>query len=218
MTSTNRSRSPRDSQATLAAKPEKSPTPRRSLAGKLTLSTLALLALATTGCYGAGASNMSLGFLGYPLPVSPYYQHKQEREFWEKERYERVPILGPTTSGGPAVALDPPSDDEIMHALENARPVGGGVPLLWEKQRNDVRIIKEKIADYVDPPRFYPLIGPAQLHHAHYKCTIYFDEKTIVGYPVPHTLHDQEAVEVIYIDHNHFHMVGDVEPYTTPNL
>ena len=24
--------------------------------------------------------------------------------------------------------------------------------------------------------------------------------------------------EVVYIDHNHFHMVGDVEPYTTPNL
>ncbi len=94
----------------------------------------------------------------------------------------------------------------------------GGVPLLWEKQRNDVRIIKEKIADYVDPPRFYPLIGPAQLHHAHYKCTIYFEEKTIIGYPVPHTLHDRESIEMVYIDHNHFHMVGDVEPYTTPNL
>jgi hypothetical protein len=31
-------------------------------------------------------------------------------------------------------------------------------------------------------------------------------------------LHDEEAIEVVYIDHNHFHMVGDVEPYTTPNL
>ena len=185
--------------------------------GKLLLCTFAFLAVSTTGCFGV-SNGFNLGFLGYPIPVSPYYQHKQEEKFWKKERYERVPILGPTTSGGPAVALDPPSDDEVIHALEGARPVQGGIPLLWEKQRNDVRIIKEKISDYIDPPRFYPLIGPAQLHHAHYKCTIYFDEKTTIGYPVPHTLHDRETIEVIYIDHNHFHMVGDVEPYTTPNL
>lgn len=183
----------------------------------ITLSTLALLAVASSGCYGVNYG-YNLGFLGFPMPVSPYYQHKQEEKFWKQERYNRVPILGPTTSGGPTVALDPPSDDEIMHALETARPVQGGIPLLWEKQRNNVRIIKEKIADYMDPPRFYPLIGPAQLHHAHYKCTIYFDEETIIGYPVPHTLEDREAIEVVYIDHNHFHMVGDVDPYTTPNL
>ena len=178
---------------------------------------MALSAVLSTGCFGV-SNAYSLGFLGYPTPVSPYFQRKQEVEFWKQERYNRVPILGPTTAGGPVKALDPPSDDEIMIALEEARPVNGGIPLLYEKQRNNVRIIKEKIADYIDPPRFYPLIGPAQLHHAHYKCTIYFDERTTIGYPVPHSLHDREAIEVVYIDHNHFHMVGDVEPYTTPNL
>ncbi|CAD72198.1 hypothetical protein [Rhodopirellula baltica] len=183
-----------------------------------TLCLLTTVVISSTGCYGLGGSNYNLGILGFPIPVSPYYQHKQEEKFHNKERYDRVPILGPTTSGGPPIALDPPSDDEVMQALEQARPVQGGIPLIWEKQRNDVRIIKEKIADYIDPPRFYPLIGPAQLHHAHYKCTIYFDESTIIGYPVPHTLRDREAIEVVYIDHNHFHMVGDVEPYTTPNL
>jgi len=182
------------------------------------LCSMAFLTLVCTGCYGFGGNNISLGFLEYPIPVSPYYQFLQEQKFHNKERYDRVPILGPTTSGGDPVALDPPSDDEVMVALEQARPIQGGIPLLWEKQRNDVRIIKEKIADYIDPPRFYPLIGPAQLHHAHYKCTVYFDERTTVGYPVPHTLHDREAIEVVYIDHNHFHMVGDVDPYTTPNL
>ena len=76
---------------------------------------------------------------------------------------------------------------------------------------SNIIIIKKKIADYVDPPRVVPLIGPAQLHHAHYKCTIYFTERKIVGWPVPHTLIDEDAVEVIYIDHNHFHMVGNVD-------
>ena len=182
----------------------------------MTFGLAAAAAICSTGCFGID-KGFSIGFLGYPIPVSPYFQRDLEADFEFQERYARVPILGPTTAGGPIQALDPPSDHEIMIALEKARPVNGGIPLLYEKQRNDVRIIKEKIADYIDPPRFIPLIGPAQLHHAHYKCSIYFDERTTVGYPVPHTLHDREVVEVVYIDHNHFHMVGDVDPYTVPN-
>ncbi len=81
---------------------------------------------------------------------------------------------------------------------------------MHEVQRSRVRIVKDKIADYVDPPRVVPLIGPVQLHHAHYKCTIYYTETTWVGWPIPHKLVDEDSQEVLYIDHNHFHMVGDV--------
>jgi hypothetical protein len=172
---------------------------------------VAIVISANTGCVGI-SQGVSYGVFGIPVPVSPYFQHQKETEAWAQERYERVPILGPITAGGPAVALDPPSDDEVMWALEKARPVEGGWPFLYEKYRNNVRIVKEKIADYVDPPRFVPLVGPAQLHHAHYKCTIYFTEVTHVGWPVPHTITDEDTVEVIYIDHNHFHMVGNVDP------
>ena len=172
---------------------------------------LAILACCNTGCMVGISQGPSVGFLGIPIPVSPYFQDDKEIDFWNHERYERVPILGPLVAGGPEVALDPPSDDEVMQALERARPVRGGIPLLHEVQRNNVRIVKEKIADYVDPPRFVPTIGPAQLHHAHYKCTIYFSEVTHVGWPIPHRLEDEDTVEVIYIDHNHFHMVGNVD-------
>ena len=91
-------------------------------------------------------------------------------------------------------------------AFEKARPVEGGLPLLHEVQRNNVRICKEKIADYVDPPRFVPMIGPAQLHHAHYKCTIRFREVVRIGWPVPHTLPAHELSRVVYVDHNHYHI------------
>ncbi len=77
--------------------------------------------------------------------------------------------------------------------------------------RDNVRMVVEPIADYIDPPRVYPLIGPAQPHHAHYKCTVYYSETTHVGYPVPHTTKDEDSVQVVYIDHNHLHMVGDVD-------
>ena len=135
--------------------------------------------------------------------VSPFFMDKKEDEWWVKERYSRVPVLGPLTSGGLAHAIDPPSDDEIMRSLERAHPVEGGFSMLHEVQRNNVHIVKEKIADYVDPPRVYPLIGPAQLHHAHYKCSIYYTEVTRIGWPLPHTLRNEDAREVIYVDHNH---------------
>ncbi len=161
-----------------------------------------------SGCHSTYGYNV--GLIGYPIPVSPFFQGQQEDEFHNKKRYDRVPIMGPITSG-PHRALDPPSEDEIMRALESARPVQGGLPLLHEIQRNNVRIVVEPIADYVDPPRVYPLVGPAQLHHAHYKCIIYFNEVTRVGWPVPYTT-GEEVQEVVYIDHNHLHMVGNVDP------
>jgi hypothetical protein len=178
---------------------------------------VAALSLTNTGCIGlkAGAAP---GIFSIPVPISPYFQKMKEDEFWNHERYDRAPILGPIIPGGPMVALDPPSDDEVMRAWERASPIQGGYPFLHELQRSNVRIVKDKIADYVDPPRVVPLIGPVQLHHAHYKCTIYYSETTRVGWPVPHTLVDEDAQEVVYIDHNHFHMVGPVNTGASANF
>ena len=178
-----------------------------------TLAATGLLAIVLSACSGCFATQgPTLGFLSVPVPLSPYFQAEKEKQHWEHERYDRVPILGPITSGAEPVALDPPSDDEVMHAFERARPSDGGFPMLYEIQRNNIRIVKEKIADYVDPPRQYPLIGPAQQHHAHYKCTVYFEEIKRIGWPVPYTTFDMDSSEVIYIDHNHLHMVGNVDP------
>jgi len=173
---------------------------------------LALLSLVSaTGCVSDIRPAVDIGLLSYPIPVSPYFQDQQEDKFYAQERYKRVPILGPITAGGPDVALDPPSEDEVMRALESARPVEGGWPLLHEKQRNNVRVVTDLTGDYVDPPRVYPLIGPAQLHHAHYKCSVYFTEVTRVGWPLPYTTVDEDTQEVVYIDHDHLHMVGNVD-------
>jgi len=174
-----------------------------------TMLLMAIMTLCSTGCITTVGPH--IGFLAFPIPISPYQQDKQEDKAWEKERYERTAILPPLTAGGPHVAMDEPSDDEVMRALERAHKLEGGIPLLHEISRSDVRIVKEKIADYIDPPRVYPLLGPAQLHHAHYKCTVYYSETTRVGWPVPYTKTDEESVEVLYIDHNHLHMVGNVD-------
>jgi hypothetical protein len=168
-----------------------------------------LLLLSSTGCSTNFGPN--LGMLSYPIPVSPYLQKTYEDRFHNWERYKRAPILGPITADTPVTALDTPSDDEVMRALEEARPIQGGLPMMHEIQRNNVRIVVEPIADYVDPPRVYPLVGPAQLHHAQYKCIVYFTEVTRVGWPIPYTTTDEDCQEVLYIDHDHLHMVGNVD-------
>ena len=98
----------------------------------------ATTAISTTGCFQA--TGPSLGVFSIPIPVSPYFQKIQEDKHHIHERYGRVPILGPVTSGE-VIALDPPSDDEVMRALERADSVQGGVPFLYEHQRNNVQIL-----------------------------------------------------------------------------
>lgn len=171
---------------------------------------MALVALiAIPGC--VTSQGPYLGFAGIPIPVSPYWSKSKENEHWEHERYERAPILGPLTADGPDKGMDAPSDDQVFRKFLEIKNVEGNWPLLYTIQVNDVRIVKEKITDYIDPPRVYPLVGPAQLHHVHYKCTVYYSEKVRVGWPIPHTLRDDDASEVIYIDKDHLHMVGNVD-------
>ncbi|MCL2119591.1 MAG: hypothetical protein FWH27_14340 [Planctomycetaceae bacterium] len=163
----------------------------------------------SSGCIGLPGP--SLGPLSVPIPVPSSLQDEYEDIAFENERYDKVPILGPIPQGTEHVALDTPSDDEVMRALEKARKTKGGVPFLETRYRNNVKIVKEKIGDYIDPPRVVPLIGPVQLHHAHYKCTVYFTDVVHVGWPVPHQIVNEDACEVVYIDHDHYHMVGNVD-------
>lgn len=171
---------------------------------------LAAVILSSTGC-GPVVFGPNLGALGYPIPISPYFQKKEEDAFWNHKRYDRVPVLGPLQAGAPEI-VDAPSEDEVMRQLEKARPVQGGIPLLHEVQRNHVRIVVESTQNSVDAPRVMPLMGPVQLHHTHFKCMVYFTEVTHVGWPVPYTTTDEDCQEVIYIDHDHLHMVGNVNP------
>jgi hypothetical protein len=172
---------------------------------------LAAVILSSTGCQPV-IFGPNLGALAYPIPISPYFQKKEEDSFWNHKRYDRVPILGPLQAGAPEQGFDAPSEDEVMRRLEKARPVQGGIPLLHEVQRNKVRIICERTQDSVDQPRVMPVVGPVQVHHVHFKCTVYFTEITHVGWPVPYTTVDEDCQEVIYIDHDHLHMVGNVDP------
>jgi len=169
---------------------------------------LALATAATSGCVGVAGPTLGIGSI--PAPVSPYHQQGAEDRAFEKHRYEKVAILPPITEAN-HIALDPPSDDQVIREFNKVRPIAGSVPGLEITFRNIKGITKELIMDKVDPERVVPLIGPVQLHHAHYKCTVYFEEVTQVGFPVPHQVKTENGMEVLYIDKDHFHRVGGGE-------
>lgn len=135
------------------------------------------------------------------IPVTPYMSQMVEDVYHEEERYDNVPILDPVEGeGAPLFCLDAPSADEIMRTLPDS--TSGGFTFLAETNRNNVRFVVEPIVDRLDECRFFPMVGPARLHHCHYKCTVYFTETKRSYWPVPFTHVDQRE-EVVYIDHDH---------------
>lgn len=136
-----------------------------------------------------------------PIPVSPYWSQQIEDRYHEEERYDNVPVLDPVPGDhAPIKCLDLPSWDEVIRALPDE--AGGGFAFIAETNRNNVRIVIEPIVDRLDECKFYPMVGPARLHHCHYKCTVRYDKTIRSAWPIPFTFTD-ETEEVVYIDHDH---------------
>jgi hypothetical protein len=180
------------------------------------LLTGALMALISTSFVGCGLDyvfrNISpLHPTGWSIafPILPSQQARLEADM-KREDTDKVPILDPIPGEfAPASCLDPPSEDEVWEKVPKFKT---GSPVFYETQRNNVRILIEKIGEKVDPCKVYPLAGPCQLVHCHYKCSVYFDESYWSDYPIPFN-HRKARVEVVFIDKDHLRRCGG--PATT---
>jgi hypothetical protein len=166
---------------------------------KLLLLALAALPL-TVGCNALGPAALLL------VPTPPWVAERMEEKY-QHTNDTRTPVLAPIRDGYPApLCEDPPSDREILRAMPR---VARGVPYLYEEFRDDVQIVKNRLVDTIDPPRFFPLVGMAQLHHCHWECVIYYKETVQSSYPFP-TYVVKPRTQVIYIDKDHLHLyVGE---------
>jgi hypothetical protein len=81
------------------------------------------------------------------------------------------------------------------------------VQYFYEEFRDEIDYTVEKVADHVDPPRFYPLVGPAQLHHCHWKCTVYYTETKQSNYPFSFRCKGRRS-QVVMMDLDHLHSVA----------
>ena len=119
---------------------------------------------------------------------------------------------GPMTSGGPASLLDPPTADEVFRALVYSELSNDVAEPTWEQLQN-ASIVLERMAEFTDPVRVYPLIGPAQLHHAYYKCTITYNNATDQGRRAPGRSAGPPDRQVYYVDYSYLHQVGEAEAF-----
>jgi len=147
-----------------------------------------------------GCNPLGMGFFT-PICIQPWVAERMEEKMCIKNDY-RTPVMPPIPAGYRPVCEDPPDKAAILRAMPR---VARGVPYFYEEFRDNIEFTIEKLVDVIDPPRFFPLVGPAQLHHCHYKCTIYFDETRQSGYPFPFRC-KARRVEVVYIDKDHLHL------------
>jgi hypothetical protein len=149
---------------------------------------------------GAGCLPFSMG-LATPVPVPAWVTERMEEKYcYQKDFW--TSILPPIQEGTRPICEDPPDKAMVLRAMPH---VPRGFPYFYEEFRDDVDVVSERIVDKIDPPRFFPLIGPAQLHHCHWKCTIYYTETIESGYPFPFRC-KRPRVEVVYIDKDHLHI------------
>jgi hypothetical protein len=155
--------------------------------------------LLTGACAMLGSSGC-VGTVLPPFPVLPWVPDRIEERLLHKNDF-RTPVMPPIQPGFTPKCEDPPDVQAINRAMPR---VARGLPGIYEEFRDDMAFVREPIVDHVDPPRFYPLIGMAQLHHCHWKITIYYTETITVGYPIPFRT-VKRRVEVIYMDLDHLH-------------
>lgn len=161
---------------------------------------LALLAGAILAPVVGGCIPYSMG-LATPVPVPPWVTERMEEKYCFKNDH-RTPIMPPIREGfAPPLCEDPPDQAMILRAMPH---IVRGVPYFYEEFRDDIQIVTERLVDKIDPPRFFPLVGPAQLHHCHWKCTVYYTETIESGYPFPFQC-KRPRVEVVLIDKDHLH-------------
>jgi hypothetical protein len=165
-----------------------------------------LLLAAALAPLSAGCTFFPGGFL--LTPTQPWVAERMEEKFQHTNDH-RTPIMPPIRDGYPApLCEDAPGDREVLRLMPRVKR---GVPFVFEEFRDDVQIIKNRLVDKIDPPRFFPLIGMAQLHHCHWECVVYYTETVQSSYPFP-TYIKKRRVQVVYIDKDHLHLYVGTNP------
>ena len=154
----------------------------------------------------SGCAPLSMGIFT-PIPVPPWVTERMEDKYSFKND-SRTPVMPPVRDGFPLPTCDdPPDDAQVIRALPR---VARGVPFFYEEFRDDMTVVVEKMIDKIDPPRFFPLVGMAQLHRCHWECAIYYNDLVQSSFPYPAYIGKKRKVEVVLIDKDHLHLyVGE---------
>ena len=102
-------------------------------------------------------------------------------------------VIGAVTSGK-TQTTEMLSSDELAVLLERHQPDGSIIDQIVELKTAEIRLSEEK----VEPSRFVPLIGQAELHRVYFVCDIVCKLRDGAEHRVK-----------IKAEKNHFHLVGN---------
>jgi hypothetical protein len=135
------------------------------------------------------------------VPIPPWVGQRLDEKYTKRWK-QRAALMPPILPGQPLPTCeDEPTDEEVIRALPK---VLRGCPFVVEEFRDYENIIVEKLTDCIDPPVHMPLVGAVQVHHCHYKCTVFWKERWVGQFPFPYDV-TNNRVEVVYIDKDHMH-------------
>jgi hypothetical protein len=85
-----------------------------------------------------------------------------------------VPVLDPVEGDAPIFCV---GDNNMIDQIMRYLVASGNFPEfnLWTEEFTNVHITLETLVDEVEPPRHFPYVGTARLHHCHFRCTITAD-------------------------------------------
>ena len=105
--------------------------------------------------FPSGSSPFGLGIFT-PVPIQPWVSERMEQKYNNKND-GRAPIMPPIRDGyPPPICEDPPGDLEILRAIPR---VARGVPYVYEQFHDDIKIVKNRMVDKIDPPRSSRSLG-----------------------------------------------------------
>jgi len=154
------------------------------------------------------AAAVALPIVSTGCLIQPWAYDRMQNRYLHTNDH-KTPILPPLRAGFPVPRCeDPPSDQEVMRVFNERRI--RGVPYVYEEFQDDLTIVKNLVVDKIDPPRFFPLVGMAQLHRCHWECAIYYNDLVQSSFPYPAYIGKKRKVEVVLIDKDHLHLyVGE---------
>jgi hypothetical protein len=156
------------------------------------------LAVSLSGCWA-----------GLALVPQPAWVTERMNEKYDKRLWQRAAVLPPILPGQPIPTCeDPPSEEEIVRALPKVKR---GIPFIVEEFRDDFEFDIQKVVDTIDPCTYFPLVGPAQLHHCHYVVTVRWKERKKSDQPFPYWV-ENERTEVLQMDKDHLHLCVGNDP------
>lgn len=174
------------------------------------MQTLCLTGLLLANLWAAGNLNINDALEGARTELPDWMPAPPSVEGQPSREEERTPILPPIKANEKPRRENPPTKEEILRALPT---LARGIPFVYEQYRDDMEFTVEKVVDSVDEPRFFPVIGPAKLHHCHWKCTVSFTEVIEITNPFPFTSKTRRT-EVVYIDKDHLDIVSEMKQET----